>query len=121
MHCDAVLSHSCKLTVWRSNHSSVIHQTQVFCALCCTLSTCHSFRIVTAVHRFREWYFILHLRVCFLHWWTKPSIFVASVIFGFCMISYADFQPCLLTHFKGVILVLKPYIILYVFIFDREY
>ena len=50
-----------------------------------------------------------------------PVFLVASVIFGFCVISCTEFQSCLLTSFKGVILVLKPYIVLYVFIFDRPY
>ena len=50
-----------------------------------------------------------------------PVLLVASVKFGFCIINYAEFQSCLLTPFKGVILVLKSKIILYAFIFDRSY
>ena len=49
-----------------------------------------------------------------------PVFLAAGGIFGFC-ISNEEFQSCLLTPFKDVILVVKPYIILYVFIFDRLY
>ena len=49
-----------------------------------------------------------------------PEFLEASVIrVWLCIISYAEFQSCLLTPFKGVILVLKPYIVLHVFIYDR--
>ena len=45
------------------------------------------------------------------------TVFLAvNVISGFCIISYAGFQSCLLIPFKGVILMLKPYIVLYTFI-----
>ena len=50
-----------------------------------------------------------------------PVFLVASVIFGFCIISYAEFQSCLLIPFKGIILVLKPCIVLDMFIFNRPY
>ena len=41
-----------------------------------------------------------------------PVFLGPSVILGFCIISYEEFQSCLLTPFKGVTLVLKPYIVL---------
>ena len=41
-----------------------------------------------------------------------PVSLITSIIFGFCTISYAEFQSCLLIPFKGIILV-KPYITLY--------
>ena len=45
-----------------------------------------------------------------------PLFLVASIVFCFCIIGNAEFQSqCLLTPFKGFILALKPYIILYMF------
>ena len=50
-----------------------------------------------------------------------PEFLVASIVFGFCIISYAEFQSCLLTPFISVLQILKPHIALYTFIFNRPY
>ena len=61
---------------------------------------------VYCCHWFREWHFIPHL-FSFLVLVDKtiylPVFSVASIIFGFCIISYAEFQSCVLKPFKGVI------------------
>ena len=97
----------------------------VFCILCWALFTCYGFRIIAAARQFRECYFILHFCFLFLALVGKtidlPVFLVASVTFSFCVISHVEFQSCSLTHVKVVILVLKPYILLYEFIFDRPY
>ena len=50
------------------------------------------------------------------------SVFiVSSITFGFCIISYEEFKSCLLTPFKGFMLVLKPYIVFFAFIFEKSY
>ena len=72
-----------------------------------------------------KWYFILYLHFSLFVLIDEsiyhPVFLVASIIFGCYIISYAEFQSCLLTPFKCIVLVLKPYIILYVFSFDRSY
>ena len=101
----------------------------------CALPALHSLLAIAfelysvAVCQFREWYFILHLCFSFFALVDKAIhlllhvFLVASAIFGFCIISYTELQSCLLTHtpFIGVTLVLNPYIVLYMFIFDRPY
>ena len=73
----------------------------------------------------QEWYFIPHFRFSFLAVVDKAIhltvLLIASIIFGFCIISYTELKSHLLTSFKSVVLVLKPYIIVYTFIFDRTY
>ena len=85
------------------------------CALDLALSSCHSFQIIADVWQFREWCLISHLHFLFLALVDKTIhllvFLVDSIIFGFCVISFAEFQSCLLTPFQGVVLVLKPYII----------
>ena len=69
---------------------------------------------------YREWCFILQPRFSFFVPVDKtiylPVFLVPTQVkLGFCITSYAEFQSDLLTLLKGVILVVKPYIILYVF------
>ena len=66
------------------------------------------------LRRFWLWYFIPYLHFLFLAPVDKtiplPVFLLASIIFGFCIISYPELQSYLLQlPFKGVILVLTPH------------
>ena len=69
-----------------------------------------------------EFHSTLFLSIALVDRTIHLSVFtVSSIIFGFCIISYAEFKSCLLTPFKGFILVLKPYIVFFAFIFEKWY
>ena len=106
-------------------HWSLQHGLNVHINLICPHWARHGFKTYCC-HQSREWYFIPHLHFSFPALVDKTIhlsvFFVASIIFGFCIISCVEFQSCKLMSFKVVItLVLKPYIVLYTFIFHRPY
>ena len=74
----------------------VLMSVYIFCVLCQALSTCYGFQIIAAAHHCREWYFTLHLCFSLLALVDKTIdllvFLVASVTFGFCVISYEEFN-----------------------------
>ena len=84
-----------------------------------------AFEIHDCCCQFKEGYFILPVNLFLflvlvdniIH---LPVYLVASTIFNFGAIRNSNLVHCL-TPFEGVILVVKPYIVLYAFIFDTSY
>ena len=86
---------------------------QVFFTSQWVIFTCHSFQI----YWFKKWYICNYVLQSWITHVSCPDrqnktihmhlllLLVVSIIFGFCMIRNAELQSCLLTPFKGVIII----------------